>query len=63
MGARMLIVSDPLFFSIFLLQDIDAQNVTPTDAGALSGNLQANGNFYIRDSTIGAANIRDRRKH
>lgn len=27
-----------------------------TDASPLSGNLQANGNFFIRDSTIGAAN-------
>ncbi len=42
----------------FALQNIDAQNITPpTDAGALSGNLQTNGNFYIRDSAIGAANI------
>lgn len=47
-----------LFFcSTFLVQNIDCQNITPADAGALSGNLQANGNFYIRDSTIGAANI------
>lgn len=47
-----------LFFcSIFLVQNIDCQNITPAEAGALSGNLQANGNFFIRDSTIGAANI------
>lgn len=41
-----------------LLQNIDAQDITSqNDAGALSGNLQTNGNFYIRDSAIGAANI------
>jgi hypothetical protein len=27
------------------------------DGGRLSGNLELNGNFYIRDSLIGAANI------
>ncbi|MBL7816233.1 MAG: hypothetical protein JNL70_14535 [Saprospiraceae bacterium] len=42
---------------LFFLQNIDCQNATTTDAGVLSGNLQANGNFYMRDSAIGAANI------
>ena len=45
------------FFFVIFLQNIDAQDVTNSDMGALSGNLQANGNFYIRDSAIGAANI------
>ncbi len=47
-----------LFSFLILIQNIDCQNVTSgSDAGALSGSLQANGNFYIRDSAIGAANI------
>ena len=40
--------------SVFFIQNIDCQNVS--EASALSGSLQANGNFYIRDTAIGAAN-------
>jgi hypothetical protein len=45
-----------LFSFFFFIQNIDCQSVTTSDSGALSGSLQANGNFYIRDSAIGAAN-------
>lgn len=40
-----------LFFALFLLGKINGQN-SPN----LSGNLQANGNFFVRDEKIGAAN-------
>ncbi len=47
-----------LFLLPFSLQNIEAQAVAnPAETSALSGSLQANGNFYIRDSAIGAANI------
>jgi Family of unknown function (DUF6029) len=47
-----------LFALLFLAQNIEAQTVTtPTETSPLSGSLQANGNFFIRDSAIGAANI------
>jgi hypothetical protein len=46
-----------LFLFLSFIQSIDCQNITTPDVGALSGSLQANGNFYIRDSAIGAANI------
>jgi Family of unknown function (DUF6029) len=51
------IVSCLFIFSV-LAQSIDAQNVAnASETSPLSGSLQANGNFYIRDSAIGAANI------
>ena len=47
-----------LFFLFFLTQTIEAQSVaTISEPNPISGNLQANGNFFIRDSAIGAANI------
>ena len=48
-----------LVFCTFLaLQNIEAQDVIPqSETSALSGSLQTNGNFYLRDSAIGAANI------
>jgi hypothetical protein len=50
------------FFSLSLsflcLQNIEAQTVMNTpETSALSGSLQANGNFFMRDTAIGAANI------
>jgi Family of unknown function (DUF6029) len=42
----------------YFLQNAAAQSVSnDSETQYLSGNLQANGNFYIRDSAIGAANI------
>jgi hypothetical protein len=47
-----------LFLSFLCLQSIEAQTVTGTpEASALSGSLQANGNFFVRDTAIGAVNI------
>jgi hypothetical protein len=50
-----------ILLNIFVLlfsQILSAQTDTkPTEASAISGSLQANGNFFIRDSAIGAANI------
>jgi Family of unknown function (DUF6029) len=39
------------------IENIESQNDTNKEINYLSGSLQANGNFYIRDSAIGAANI------
>ena len=48
----------PICIFLFLVQVLDAQSVANTpEASPISGSLQANGNFYIRDSAIGAANI------
>ena len=48
----------PIFIFLFLAQVLDAQSVANApEASPISGSLQANGNFYIRDSAIGAANI------
>ena len=45
-------------FVLLVSQILSAQTTTnPTEASSLSGSLQANGNFFIRDSAIGAANI------
>lgn len=41
-----------LCFSLFVLTGLTAQN----DGGRISGNLEANGNFFIRDTLIRAAN-------
>jgi Family of unknown function (DUF6029) len=49
-----------LFLSAFILtQNVKSQvaDSTVTEVKYLSGSLQANGNFYLRDSAIGAANI------
>lgn len=47
-----------LFILLFSTQILDAQSVTNVpETSPISGSLQANGNFYIRDSAIGAANI------
>jgi hypothetical protein len=47
-----------LFLMLFFAQNIKAQEVgVPTETNPISGSLQANGNFFLRDSTIGAANI------
>lgn len=50
----------PLVLLTFALQSVTAQDAeneqTNTNQGRLSGNLQLNGNFFMRDSTIGAAN-------
>ncbi len=44
------------FFLLFA-QDAYNQNNTNNETKYLSGNLETNGNFYIRDAAIGAANI------
>ncbi len=41
-----------LFFPLLLTLPLFAQN----NQGTLSGNFQTNGNFFIRDTAIGAAN-------
>jgi Family of unknown function (DUF6029) len=49
-----------LFLSAFILtQNVKSQvaDSTVAEVKYLSGSLQANGNFYLRDSAIGAANI------
>ena len=46
-----------LFFTFLLIENINSQTDSSREIHYLSGNLQANGNFYIRDSAIGAANI------
>jgi hypothetical protein len=49
-----------LFLFVFILtQNVKSQvaDSTVTEVKYLSGSLQANGNFYLRDSAIGAANI------
>jgi hypothetical protein len=48
----------PLLPLLFFLQNSEAQTVTNTpETSPLSGSLQANGNFFMRDTAIGAANI------
>jgi len=48
----------PFVFLTAALQVVTAQDESGTvDKGRLTGNLEANGNFFIRDSLIGAANI------
>jgi hypothetical protein len=46
-------------FTFILTQNVKSQALdsTVTEVKYLSGSLQANGNFYLRDSAIGAANI------
>jgi hypothetical protein len=44
-------------FIIFNWQNAKTQNEASPEINYLSGSLQANGNFYIRDSAIGASNI------
>jgi hypothetical protein len=44
-------------FIIFTWQNAKTQNEASPEINYLSGSLQANGNFYIRDSAIGASNI------
>jgi hypothetical protein len=46
-------------FAFILTQNVKSQALdsTVTEVKYLSGSLQANGNFYLRDSAIGAANI------
>ena len=46
-----------LLFFFIAHENLASQNDTNKDINYLSGSLQANGNFYIRDSAIGAANI------
>jgi hypothetical protein len=48
-----------LLLAFFLTQNVKSQALdsTVTEVKYLSGSLQANGNFYLRDSAIGAANI------
>ena len=48
-----------IFLSTFIfIQNIDSQvDTNYSEVKYLSGSLQANGNFYLRDSAIGAANI------
>ncbi len=50
----------PLLLLVLGLQTVTAQDAeneqTTTNQGRLSGNLQLNGNFFMRDSSIGAAN-------
>lgn len=41
---------------LLLTATISTAQTQNNDGGTLSGNLQANGNFFIRDSLIGAAN-------
>jgi hypothetical protein len=48
----------PLLVLFFFTQIIEAQTVVnPPEVSPISGSLQANGNFFIRDTAIGAANI------
>lgn len=42
--------------ALFLLATAATAQAQDDNGGTLSGNLQANGNFFIRDSLIGAAN-------
>jgi Family of unknown function (DUF6029) len=50
----MRILSTALFYLLFLSANLFAQE---SEGGRLSGSLEANANFFIRDSAIGAANI------
>lgn len=45
-----------LLCGLSLAQSVQAQEVTPPSGGQISGSLQTNANFFIRDSLIGAAN-------
>jgi hypothetical protein len=47
-----------LFALLFFAENTKAQEIAPpAEISPISGSLQANGNFFLRDSTIGAANI------
>jgi hypothetical protein len=55
MGIKTILLN---IFVLIFSQILSGQTVVnPTEASPISGSLQANGNFFIRDSAIGAANI------
>ncbi|MBI5915381.1 MAG: hypothetical protein HY842_08390, partial [Bacteroidetes bacterium] len=46
----------PMLLLTLAVQSVTAQEASETNTGRLSGNLELNGNFFMRDSSIGAIN-------